>query len=1208
MPFPKFLIPALFVTLHCSALPVSFEQRDPKHFLARVPNGFIEVGEDRVTLKDVTLRFFGRTGPARLEGIGPAAPSTYLRAGFSRTFPQFPRLAIHNLYPGVDAVFYGSGDNLEYDLNIAAGASLNNIRISVEGARAIRIDDRGNLAIGTASGVLQQMRPRVFQGSHEISARYVLLAGNVVGFRIGKHDRRSPLTVDPVLAYTKNFGSSGSSQADVVTTDAQGNIYLAGQSNSPNFPTTKGGFERKLTPPLQIVSNGGKTVAPVQVGLETSVGVVGGAKNGRLLYAATPDGIFVSGDSGATWIQTAPIVAPGLASYGRTLIVNAISLDPQDPSTLLVATNAGVFGSDSGGQDGWGERNTGLAVSASGFVMASWVSFRPVNPLVAYATTSSPSYLYASADGGNTWQLLNPTYPGEPAPPTDPFPPIAATLSPDGGTLYVVDANGTLLKSADGGQSWTKLAQGLLGAVSMQFDPSNSNTIYVFDQLGVQKSTDLGNTFSSVAEPNQLMGFAVDSSGAIYYESFSQIYVSTDGGKTFAVVPALTSSDNNNLTALAGKVYVGSVGPSEPFVMKLDPTGSNILYSTFLGGSSGDGAAGLAVDSQGNAVVVGYATSPDFPLTVSAANLPSPVNTQGFVAKLNASGTQLLYSMLLGSSSPSNISAVALDSSGAAYLTGESYGGGFPTTPKAFQPAIPTTACSREENIPFLQIDLGSAAFVSKISATGTLEYSTFLTGSCGSVGEGIAVDASGDAIVVGYTPSPDFPVSPGSYQPAFPGPVNQSPQVILNAGFITKLSPAGDKIIASSYLGGGFSTQANSVALDTADNAYVTGFTQGFAKGATPGAYETKVVDRCTAFVSIGPGTPDMGTGDAFALKLDATFSSALFLSYLGGSCNDTGNNIALDAAGNIWISGATTSPDFPLRQPFQAGGVFQSPTPGFVSELSADASQLLFSSWSSGTALALTPTAVYFAGGNGTAAFLSKIDPTITPAISIDSVTPVVAFPPPSIEPGTPGIAPGLLIQINGSNLGPTTQVNAQLDATGRLPVILANTTVYFGDVPAPLVSVQASSIVCYVPFETSSAPLITVSENGQKSNPVLTGVSPSLPQILKVFNQDGVMNSAANPAKAGSVITLYVSGLGETNPLSVDGLINTPPLAVPLAPVTVFVPGGAAITPQFVGAAPGMIAGITQINVPLPASTLTGNNAISVNSASAPFYVTK
>ena len=129
---------------------------------------------------------------------------------------------------------------------------------------------------------------------------------------------------------------------------------------------------------------------------------MGGAKNGRLLYAATPDGIFVSGDSGATWIQTAPIVAPGLASYGRTLTVNAISLDPQDPSTLLVATNAGVFGSDSGGQDGWGERNNGLAVSASGFVMASWVSFSPVNPLVAYATTRKYLAAFKSNLSGRT--------------------------------------------------------------------------------------------------------------------------------------------------------------------------------------------------------------------------------------------------------------------------------------------------------------------------------------------------------------------------------------------------------------------------------------------------------------------------------------------------------------------------------------------------------------------------------------------------------------------------------------------------------------------------------------------------------------------------------------------------------------------------------------------------------------------------------------
>ena len=1206
MRISRFSFLTLFLAARCFSVPISFEQRDSRHFLARFANRSAVLQPDRVVLADVTLRFPGAAQAARLEGLGQAAPSTYLRAGFSRTFPQFPKLAIHNLYPGVDAVFYGSGENLEYDLKIASGVSRDRIRISLDGARNIRLDDQGNLAIETGSGVLQQMRPRVFQRNREISARYVLLGANEVAIRLGKHDHRSPLTIDPVLSYLKTYGQSGSSSANLIATDSQGNIYAAGQSNSADFPTTSNSFDPTITPPLVVVANTGKTISSLRVGASRTVSVVGGTQDGTILYASTPDGILLSADSGATWQQTAPLLA------GNTSVtVNSIALDPLDAATVMVATNAGVFGTDSHGEF-WGAHNTGFPVSASGSVAVSSAFYSPVNPLIAYATTSFPALLFASADAGGTWTQLNPTYPGEPPPPTLPFPPIAATISPDGSTLYVVNGNGILLKSGDGGKSWVKLAQGLVNSTMIQLDPSNSSTLYVLDQQGLQKSTDGGLTFSSVTAPATIQKFTVDSSGALYISSTNFVYMSTDGGNTFTAVPHLTSYDITALTALDGKVYVGSLTPSVPFVIKLDPAG-NILYSTFLGGSSGDGATGLAVDSQGNAVLVGYALSPDFPLTLPTSNPPSFSKTEGFIAKLSADGTHLIYSRVLGGSKSASIQAVALDAAGNVYITGTAFSADFPTTANVFQPSLPTTSCPRPSGGGILPIaNLGGYAFVTKVNADGSLVYSTFLAGSCGSFGEGITMDSAGDAIVVGYTTSPDFPVSANAYQPKFPGPSDQIlPPGVLDAGFITKLSPSGDKILASSYLGGGYTTNARAVALDATGNAYITGSTQGFASGATPGAYRTTFVDRCTPSLSIGPSVPYTGTTDAFILKLDPAFSSARFLSYLGGACGDSGNTLALDAAGDVWVSGTTQSPDFPLKDPFQANAVFQ--IPGFVTELSPDASQVLFSSLSSGAALALTPAAVYLAGSTGNSATVAKIDPTTTPAVHIDSVSPVVAFPPTSIQPFSPGIVPGQLVQITGRNLGPATKVNAQLDATGRLPFILGDTIVFFDNIPAPLISVQASSIQCFAPFGVSSTTQVTVLFDGQRSNAVRMGVSSSAPQILSIGNQDGTANSADHPAKAGSVISLYVSGLGATSPPSDDGLVNATPLPVPLVPVMVYLPvPPPSITPQSVSAAPGMIAGISQVNVQLPLaiSTTPGTTKITItlNSANAPLYVTQ
>ena len=1198
----------------CYAFPLTFEQRDATHFIARLPGETVELSPGHLTLGGVTVRFVGSSASARFEGLGPAASSTYLRAGFVRTFPQFPRLRIRGLYPGVDAIFYGTAANLEYDLQLTRGASLDRIRISVEGSRNLAIDDAGNLTMRTASGVLRQVRPRVFQAGRQISADYVLRGGNQIGLRLGKHDRRAPLIIDPVLAYVQTFGSGGSSGANQVATDAQGNIYAAGGAIGGAFPTSAGSFEPTSVPILKVLSNAGQSINPLHVAQATSVGTIGATADGAILYAATSQGILLSVDSGSTWKPTAPLPVPGSTNSAQSATVTAFSVDSLDPATILVATNLGLFGTDSAGQN-WGARNTGLNVSASGFVSVAAAFYHPLNPLIAYAVTSGPSYLFASSDAGNTWQRLQPTYPGEPPAPTFSFSPnLAAAITPDGSTLYAINGNGTLLESPDGGASWVKLAQGFFAPVSLQLDPSNPSGLYVLDSRGLHKSGDGGMTFANVTTPVSPRSLAVDSSGAVYVGGLApQIYVSADGTQTFTAVPGLSGLSNPPLSASGNKVYVGGFSPPMPFVIKLDPSGQNVLYSTFLGGSTGDSINGLAVDAQGNAVVVGTMNSPDFPLTTPASSPPGPGKTDGFLAKLSADGTHLIYSTAIAASGSVTIQAVALDSSGAVYVTGQGSGADFPTTPNALQPVLRSAPCTQPSPSIFgPSIPLGNA-FVSKIAADGKSPvYTTYLTASCGSRSNSITVDPAGDAIVAGFTTSPDFPVSANSYQAAFPGPAdNTGPGGILNAGFISKLSPAGDKLLAGTFLGGGYSTQAASVALDAAGNAYITGFTQGFATGATPGAYQTKFVDSCATPFSIGPSVPYTGTGDGFALKLDSALSTAGFLTYLGGGCNDAGVSIAVDPSGNLWIGGTSTSPDFPLKAPFQGSEILSSPIPGFVTELSGDGSQLLFSSFSQGSALALGPGAVYLAGYSGSSASVSKIDPAKSPALSIDSVLPVIAFPQMPLGPGYSGVAPGQMIQISGRNLGPANKVSAQLDASGRLPFVLANEVVFFGNVPAPLVSVQASSIMCFVPFEAVTGAQITVLSNGQISNAVEMGIVTTAPQILSIVNQDGSMNSADHPAKAGSVITVYVSGLGQTNPPGDDGLLNASPLPVPQTPVTVYFPAtpSAAVAPQFLAAAAGMIAGITQVNVQVPETVLVSgpNNPIAfeVNSAGARLY---
>jgi hypothetical protein len=307
-----------------------------------LPIGTVEFRPDHVTGAGVTLRFLHASSNAHLEGIGAAAPSTYLGQGFSRTFSQFPKLAIRNLYPGIDAVFYGNGQSLEYDLEVARGVSPDKIQISVEGAN-VQNDGQGNLKMDSATAVLRQKLPKVIQANQQIAGSYVLLGHNQIGFRLGKHDPRLPLTIDPVLEYADTFGGSGTSVASAVATDAQGNIYVAGVSNSTDFPTTANGFETQLGPPLVALSNAGRTITPLPVGPEGAVLALGGTPDGKTLYAATPGGIYISVDGGATWPAKAPLPAVPPGTGSDQLQINSIAVNTLDSSRFCVATNFGLF-------------------------------------------------------------------------------------------------------------------------------------------------------------------------------------------------------------------------------------------------------------------------------------------------------------------------------------------------------------------------------------------------------------------------------------------------------------------------------------------------------------------------------------------------------------------------------------------------------------------------------------------------------------------------------------------------------------------------------------------------------------------------------------------------------------------------------------------------------------------------------------------------
>ena len=404
-----------------------------------------------------------------------------------------------------------------------------------------------------------------------------------------------------------------------------------------------------------------------------------------------------------------------------------------------------------------------------------------------------------------------------------------------------------------------------------------------------------------------LGGSGFDQGYAIAVDSFGSSYIT---GQTAAIDFPVT-----------GGAFQTNYGGGDAFVAKLNPSGSALVYATYLNGASGNG---IAVDSAGNAYVTGEAGPTSFPTTAGAFQT-TPLGYDTFVTKLNADGSALVYSARFGGNLDDFGRAIALDSIGNAYITGwtvcRSTICTFPTV-NAFQPAFAGG---------------NNDAFVTKIDSAGSaLVYSTYLGG--GKVingtedwGEGIAVDNAGSAYVTGYTYSPDFPVTAGAFDTTRAG---------LDA-FVTKFTPDGTSLVYSTFLGGAGREQGQGIAVDSAGNAYVTGITESFDSPFTS-AYE--------GFPVTSGAFQTKGSYDAFVTKLNPKGTGLVYSTYLGGSAGvDRGWAIALDGAGNACVTGDTASTNFPISNAIQAtfGG---GSTDAFVTKLNVNGSGLVYSTFLGG------------------------------------------------------------------------------------------------------------------------------------------------------------------------------------------------------------------------------------------------------------------
>jgi RHS repeat-associated protein len=362
-------------------------------------------------------------------------------------------------------------------------------------------------------------------------------------------------------------------------------------------------------------------------------------------------------------------------------------------------------------------------------------------------------------------------------------------------------------------------------------------------------------------------GIAIDASGNAYI-----------AGMAFADYPVTGNA--------LQPVFAGFI---DAFLTKLDPSGSQLLYSTFLGGAGHDRAFAVTADGLGNAFVTGFAAA-GFPVQ-NAWQAANSGGDDAFVSKVNTLGSgagSLVYSTFLGGSGGDHGNGIAVDGSGNAYITGDTTGG-FPLL-NAYQPAFGG------------DVD----GFVTELNPAGAPVYSTYLGGPNNDHGDGIAVDSSGNAYLIGSSNSSVGIATANAFQSFHACGCGYSD------AFVTKFNVSGSTVLYSTYLGGGAPDFGMSITLDPGAKVYITGYTS---------APDFPIADAIQSVKA--------GSEDAFVAKLDLTAAgpaSLIYSTFLGGSQHEEGTGIAVDGSGNAYVTGLTYSTDFP-----SAGGTrFQSTLAG--------------------------------------------------------------------------------------------------------------------------------------------------------------------------------------------------------------------------------------------------------------------------------------
>jgi uncharacterized protein (TIGR03437 family) len=850
------------------------------------------------------------------------------------------------------------------------------------------------------------------------------------------------------IVYSSYLGGSNIDQAFAIALDAGNNAYIVGSTASPDFNTRS---------PLQPANRGGADAFIAKVN----------ASGSALVYSTFLGGSGLDEAYGVAVDPQGNACVTGSTASNDFNVVNAIqsnNLGQQDAFVAKVNVNGSalLYSTYLGGSAQDAAYDIAVDTNGNAYVTGNTFSdnFRTVEPFQANNRGSSDAFVSKFNDNGSV--LLYSTYLGG----TQGDFGRSIALGPDNEILLAGRTSSTDFNNLN---AYQDINRGNLDAFVSKFNAQGSALLY---------STYLGGTQDDYA-----FGLATDSAGNAY------------------VTGDTRSTDFNTRNPL----QAANRGGLDAFVTKLNSNGSNLVYSTYLGGSGEDLGLSVAIDTAGNAYITGYTSSNDF-VTRNPLQATSRGGLEVFVTKILSDSNDIAFNTYFGGNGSDTGTAIAVDSGGNPYITGATTSTNLPTR-NALQAAFGGG---------------GLDAFVAKFNASGSnLIYSTYLGGNFGDQARGIAVDAAGNAYIAGSTFSDNFPIL---------GALQAQPRGLGDA-FITKLNAAGSAFLYSTYLGGSATDEANAIAIDATGAAYVAGDTfsndfntrnalqastrgqqDAFIAKLTPNGgqlvYSTYLGGRRddlangiavdtsgNAYITGSTTSLDFNTAnpfqnaygggdfDAFVAKVNAAGSALAYSTYLGGALGDNGNAIAVDAGGNAYVIGVTSSTNFPRANPLQndnRGG-----NDAFITKLNATGTALLYSTYlgginddrgtgiivdSVGTAYVTGATASpnfniqvpLFAYGGGTDVFVAKI-----------LSEPTISFAPPTLEL-QPGASGALTINLSAPQASTTfitlSSSNAAVATTPATVMIAANTLAVA--VPVTAAATGTTTITAALPQQLGGA----------------------------------------------------------------------------------------------------------------------------------------